>query len=166
VTTTDEKAGGEGGLATSARLLSLPSRLLGLVAMYSDRLANQRLARAGARKWHYAVLVTLRDFGPASQSMLSQRTGIYRSDLVAVINELSERDFVRRVPDPDDHRRNVVTMTPQGRRHLRRLDALVDSLEEDLLSPLAHDEREELTQLLRRLLDHHALISSPPPPAE
>jgi DNA-binding MarR family transcriptional regulator len=160
MTITHETASGEQGLATSARLLSLPSRLLGLVAMYSDRLANERLARAGARKWHYAVLVTLRDFGSASQSILSQRTGIYRSDLVAVINELAEREFVQRVPDPVDHRRNVVTMTPQGRRHLRRLDALVDSLEKDLLSPLTQDEREELTQLLRRLLDHHAKVSS------
>lgn len=124
--------------------------------MYSDRLANEALARAGARKWHYAVLVTLRDFGPASQSGLAERTGIYRSDLVAVINELAERAFVRRAPDPVDHRRNVVTMTPQGRRHLRRLDALVDSVQEDLLAPLTQTEREALTQLLRRLLDHHS----------
>ncbi len=159
---TDETVGAEHGLETSVRLLSLPSRLLGLVDMYSDRLANERLAQVGARKWHYAVLVTLREFGPASQSMLAQRTGIYRSDLVAVINELAERDFMQRVADPVDHRRNVVTMTPQGRRHLRRLDALVGLARGRLAVTADPGRRAELTQLLRRLLDHHAKVSSPP----
>ena len=60
--------------ATPARLRHLPSRLLTQVAMHADRLANQGLARADARKWHYAVLAALQEFGPASQAALSRRT--------------------------------------------------------------------------------------------
>ena len=109
----------------SARLPNLRTRLLSMAATRSDRLVNEALATADARKWHYAVLATLDEFGPASQAELSSRTGIHRSDLVAVINELAGRGLVERAPDPADRRRNVVTATGAGRRQLLRLDKLL-----------------------------------------
>ena len=141
---------------TPARLRSLPSRLLTHTAMYAERLVNEGLAGADARKWHYAVLISLRDLGPASQATLSRRAGIYRSDLVAVINELAEGGYVERALDPDDRRRNVITITEAGRQHLRRLDKLLTTIQDDLLAPLNPAERDQLTHLLTRLLDHHA----------
>ena len=64
------------------------------------------------------MLATLNELGPASQSELSSRTGIYRNDLAAVINELADRGLVERAPDPADRRRNVVTLTGPGRRQM------------------------------------------------
>lgn len=142
--------------ATPARLRSLPSRLLTHTAMYAERLVNEGLAGADARKWHYAVLISLRELGPASQATLSRRAGIYRSDLVAVINELADGGYVERTPDPDDRRRNVITITEPGRQHLRRLDKLLTTIQDDLLAPLNPSERDQLAHLLTRLLDHHA----------
>jgi DNA-binding MarR family transcriptional regulator len=142
-------------MATPARLRSLPSRLLTHTAMYAERLVNEGLAGADARKWHYAVLVSLQELGPASQATLSRRAGIYRSDLVAVLNELADRGYVERAPDPADRRRNVITLTQQGRHHLGRLDKLLATIQNDLLAPLTQPERDQLTSLLTRLLDHH-----------
>jgi MarR family transcriptional regulator, lower aerobic nicotinate degradation pathway regulator len=161
-TGTADTTGTRDDRATPARLRSLPSRLLTQTAMHADRLANQGLARADARKWHYAVLASLQEFGPASQAALSRRTGIYRSDLVAVINELAARGLVDRAPDPADRRRNVITMTPQGRRHLRQLDKLVAAIQDELLAPLTPPERDQLVRLLTRLLDHH-IVAAPHP---
>ncbi|MBG0832881.1 MarR family transcriptional regulator [Planomonospora sp. ID67723] len=144
-----------GGEATPARLRNLPTRLLALTALHSDRLVTEGLAGADARQWHYAVLATLEESGPASQAELSRRTRIYRSDLVAVINELADRGFVERAPDPADRRRNVITMTGQGRRQLHRLDELLAAIEDDVLAPLTRIERRQFTELLARLLDHH-----------
>lgn len=146
---------GDGPAEGPAPLRELPSRLLSLTALTADRLVNEGLAGLDARKWHYAALATLRESGPASQAALSRRTGIYRSDLVAVINELAGRGLVERAPDPDDRRRNVITMTARGRAHLRRLDALLAQVQDELLAPLSGPEREQLTGLLARLLDHH-----------
>ena len=56
----------------------------------------------------------------------------------------------------DDRRRNVITMTPHGRRCLRQLDKLVSAIQDELLAPLTQPERDQLGQLLTRLLDHHA----------
>ncbi|MEU3490371.1 MarR family winged helix-turn-helix transcriptional regulator [Streptomyces massasporeus] len=143
-------------LKTPDRLRRRASRLLSQLTVRSDRLITEGLARADARKWHYAVLASLQEFGPASQAELSRRSGIYRSDMVGVLNELAERDLVERTPDPADRRRNVITISSRGRRHLDRLDALLDDLHDTLLAPLDQTERDQFVELLTRLLDHHA----------
>ncbi|QER89022.1 MarR family winged helix-turn-helix transcriptional regulator [Streptomyces tendae] len=138
-----------------ARLRAIPSRLLAGAALVADRLVGERLAAEGSHKWHFAVLLTLAEAGPASQAELSRRTGIHRSDMVAVLNELADTDCVRRDPDPADRRRNVITLTPAGGRRLERLDALIREAQDELLAPLAPGERDELTRLLTVLAAHH-----------
>lgn len=149
----------DGARKTPDRLRRRASRLLSQLTMRSDRLINEGLARADGRKWHYAVLASLQEYGPGSQAELSRRSGIYRSDMVGVVKELAERDLVERVPDPDDRRRNVITISVRGRRRLRHLDRILDDLHEELLAPLSTAERDQFLQLLTRLLDHHTRAS-------
>ncbi|GIH25719.1 hypothetical protein Aph01nite_40290 [Acrocarpospora phusangensis] len=137
-----------------ARLRNRPTRLLSMASTRCDRLVNDGLARADARKWHYAVLVTLAEIGPMSQAELSRRTGIYHSDVVAVINELAGRGLVERAPDPADRRRNVITITGPGTDHLHRLDDLLSTIEDEALAPLNREERAQLVELLTRILTH------------
>lgn len=144
-----------GQITTPDRLRRRAGRLLSQLTAQSDRLMTEGLAKADARKWHYALLASLQEYGPGSQATLSRRTGIYRSDLVGVLNELAERHLIERAPDPDDRRRNVITITAQGSRHLRRLDKVMDDLHEELLTPLLPAERDQFVSLLTRLLDHH-----------
>ncbi len=138
-----------------ARLRRLPSWLLTQTAAHAHRLVADGLAEVHARGYHLRLLATLEEFGPASQATLGRRSGIHFSDVVAALNELAERGLIERAPDPDDRRRNVITITQAGRRHLRRLDKQVARIQDDLLEPLSADEREQLTGLLARLLAHH-----------
>ncbi|MGC0318145.1 MarR family winged helix-turn-helix transcriptional regulator [Kitasatospora acidiphila] len=149
----------DGTLQTPERLRRRASRLLSQLTVRSDRLITDGLAEADTRKWHYAVLASLQEYGPGSQAELSRRSGIYRSDMVGVLNELAERNLVERAPDPDDRRRNTITISTEGRRRLRRLDKVLDDLHDELLAPLSPAERDQFVQLLTRLLDHHTRSS-------
>ncbi|GAA2337165.1 MarR family transcriptional regulator [Dactylosporangium salmoneum] len=133
----------------------LPSWLLTQTAAHAHRLVAEGLGAAGARGYHFRALTALDREGPASQADLGRRSGIHLSDLVATLNELSEGGYVERTPDPSDRRRNVITITPPGRRHLRRLEKQLARVQDDLLAPLSPDERAQLTTLLTRLLTHH-----------
>ncbi|SMD16038.1 MarR family winged helix-turn-helix transcriptional regulator [Kibdelosporangium aridum] len=139
-------------MTEAARLRNQPTRLLSMAAMHADRRVTEALATADARKWHYAVLATLDEFGPASQAELSDRTRIYRSDLVAVLNELTERGMVERAADPADRRRNVITLTERGKKQLIKLDTVLVDVQNEVFAPLSEREREQLTKLLTALL--------------
>lgn len=141
--------------AAPARLTSLPSWLITQTAMHTHRLVSDGLAAVDARGYHYRLLATLDEFGPASQAALGRRSGIHFSDIVAAINELADRELVNRAPDPADRRRNIITITPVGRRQLRRLEKQLAKVQEELLAPLSTDERDQLTHLLTRVLAYH-----------
>ncbi|GAA5165558.1 MULTISPECIES: MarR family winged helix-turn-helix transcriptional regulator [Amycolatopsis] len=134
---------------------SLPSWLLTQTAQHAHRLVADGFSAVGARGYHYRLLATLEESGPASQATLGRRSGIHLSDMVATVNDLAERGLVERAPDPADRRRNVISLTAAGRRQLRRLEKRLAETQEELLAPLSPRERQRLTELLSRLLDHH-----------
>ncbi|MET8153337.1 MarR family winged helix-turn-helix transcriptional regulator [Actinoplanes sp. NPDC049668] len=127
----------------------LPSRLLTRTAALAHRLVTERFAELGARGYHYRLLTTLIDDGPASQADLGRRTGIHFSDMVAALNELTDGGYVERRPDPADRRRNTVTVTPLGHARAAALAQRAAEIQEELLAPLSAAERGELVRLLR-----------------
>ncbi len=138
-----------------AHVRAKPSWLLNQAAMPANRLVAEGLAGVDGRRHHYVVLAALEEGGPASQADLSRRTTIDRSDMVAAVNELAERGLVARSPDLEGRRRNVVSLTTAGRRHLQKLDRILVQAQDDLLAPLSPAERRELVDLLTRVVDHH-----------
>ncbi|MBO3735367.1 MarR family winged helix-turn-helix transcriptional regulator [Glycomyces niveus] len=132
------------------------SRLTGMTAGQMRKVASAALAGVGAHKDHFVVLASLAETGPASQAQLSDRTRVYRSDLVAVLNELAAAGFVQRAPDPEDKRRNVITVTEAGRERLAELDAVLEGVNEHIMAPLDEDERAMLFRLLARVNAHLA----------
>ncbi len=138
-----------------ARLTAKPSWLLTQLAVHAHRLASDGFGEVGARGYHYRILAALDEFGAGSQADLGRRCSMDRSDVVAAINELAGQGFVERKPDPEDRRRNIVTLTEAGDRQLRRMDRALDKVQDDLLRPLSAGDREDLTRLLTRLLAHH-----------
>jgi MarR family transcriptional regulator, lower aerobic nicotinate degradation pathway regulator len=142
--------------ARPARLIQKPSWLIGEVSLLAHRLLTGKLATVGSRGYHYRLLATLQEFGPASQVKLGRRTAMDRSDVAAAVNDLVSRGLADRSPDPADGRRNVITITPAGTACLRRLEELLAEVQDELLAPLSPADRRQLTRLLTRILEHHA----------
>lgn len=136
------------------RLRRLPSWLINQARVIANRQVGERLGRPGQRT-DYAVLASLQEFGSLSQAEIGRRLGIDRSDIVALLNHLQDEELVNRQPDPDDRRRNAISLTTTGRRRLRRMDRDVGRAQDDLLEPLDAAERRMLTTLLQRVVDHH-----------
>ncbi|MBX6391113.1 MAG: winged helix-turn-helix transcriptional regulator [Frankia sp.] len=137
-----------------SRLRSLPSWLVGKTSSHAHRVTTEAFAAISARKYHYALLASLAEFGPSSQADLGRRCSFDRSDVAILVNELLEAGYVERTQDPADRRRNIVALTPAGRERLAEFDRVAAGIQERLLGPLGADERAELVRLLTRVLDH------------
>ena len=61
----------------------MPSWLLTQSGLQAQRIIAETFAAGNARGYHYRLLATLAEYGPASQASLGRRTGIDRSDLRA-----------------------------------------------------------------------------------
>ncbi|MFY1615412.1 MarR family winged helix-turn-helix transcriptional regulator [Micromonospora sp. WMMD736] len=138
-----------------AGLRTTPSWLLNQAATHAGRLISAGFAAHGLRGYHYRLLATLAEDGPASQADLGRRCGIDRSDVVATVNDLAGRGLVVRAPDPADRRRNVISLTEAGADEAHRMADTVAHVQDDLLAPLTSAERDQLTRLLTRLVEHH-----------
>lgn len=139
---------------TPERLKAQLSRLVGMTAAQTQRVSSEALRAIGAHKDHFVVLAALAEFGPASQAAVAGRARVYKSDLVAVLNELSDGGWIRRAPDPADKRRNVITITPAGEARLAHLDRILSAVNNHITAPLSADERAQLFDLLTRVNDH------------
>jgi MarR family transcriptional regulator, lower aerobic nicotinate degradation pathway regulator len=138
-----------------ARLRSTPTWLISHLATQAGRLLGDAFDAGDWRRYHYALLSALEEFGPASQADLGRRCRIDRSYVVEAVTELAEAGLVVRAPDPADRRRNIITITDAGLDRLHRLASTLEGVQGTLLAPLSPREREELTELLGRVLDHH-----------
>jgi DNA-binding MarR family transcriptional regulator len=140
---------------TPSALTQLPSWLLTQSAAQASRIISETFTASGARGYHFRLLAALVEFGPETQAALGRRSGIDRSDVVAALNELAADGYVERTPDPDDGRRNIITITASGRRQYKRLTTLVTKAQDEIFGPLSPTDRTRLTTLLGRLLAHH-----------
>jgi MarR family transcriptional regulator, lower aerobic nicotinate degradation pathway regulator len=138
--------------AAPSRLTSKPTWLISQASIQAHRLLTDALAGVGSRGYHYRLLAALEEFGPASQATLGRRTDMDRSDVVAALNELAGRGLVKRTTDPNDGRRNIVTITATGEAELKRLDDILAAVQGELLKPLSRRERRTLVDLLTRVV--------------
>lgn len=136
-----------------ARIRDLPTWLISRTYARSHALLNDGFADSGSglRSYHYRLLAALGESGPTTQANLGRNTSVDRSDVVNVLAELERRGLVQRTVDQTNRRRNIVTITPAGRKQLRTLDNVIDAVQERVLQPLTQTERRQLTRLLRKL---------------
>ena len=138
---------------TPHRLQSRPSWLLGQAAARASALLAAGFAEhgEGLRGYHYRLLASLDQWGPSSQADLGRDTGIDRSDVTAVLAELEARGLVKREVDPDHRRRKIVSITRPGSATLRRLDGMLDDVQQELLAPLSATQQKQFVAIISRL---------------
>ena len=140
----------------------LPAELVASTSFLLKRLgfaAKERGMAAyqdtGLHPYHYGVLLVLDEGSRDTQGSIADALGYDRGQLVGLLDELEEQGLLERKRDPNDRRRHIVRLTPEGKKALRRLRALAKQLEDDFLTPLSDDERQALHALLLRLAEVH-----------
>lgn len=127
------------------------SQLVGRLARATGSRMRQEFEGAGVSRREYAVLDRLSSTGPIPQQRLGQELHVHSSNLVAVLDELEGRGFIRRPRDPDDRRRYRLELSDEGASALRSAQAAAADIERTMLDPLNAAERRQLKELLERV---------------
>ncbi|MBO8192883.1 winged helix-turn-helix transcriptional regulator [Streptomyces oryzae] len=122
---------------------TLVFRLSTLGAVVGDRFA-ERIEQHDLKPKHVGLLTALAQGTFASQQDLAGRLGVAPSLVVSLADHLESLGAVQRVRDPQDRRRQVLTLTDQGRTLLSACAAEARALDDELTADLDQSQREAL----------------------
>jgi len=106
--------------------------------------------------------------GPLSPTVIAERLLVTTASTTSLLDTLERRGLVTRLPDPDDRRRQLVTLTDAGRRIVDEFLPQVVALQTAVMAGISETER---TRLLRSLaaireaiteLDPDAVVAAAP----
>lgn len=102
-----------------------------------------------------AKLGALRHLAEANEPLplgqLAERIACVKSNVTQLVDRLESDNLVRRVPDPSDRRSIRAEITEEGRARWKAGMEAFNAAEDELVSELALNDREQLQTLLSRL---------------
>jgi DNA-binding MarR family transcriptional regulator len=119
---------------------------------FAERLVVLQLTPADA-----GILRLLRVTAAISQQELSEKLRIHPSRLVAILDNLEQRQLVERKPNPNDRRLYSLHLTKAGGEVLERIGKVAREHQDALLSALSAVDRRKLTELLQQVADQQGL---------
>ena len=108
----------------------------------------------------FAILNALLEDPGEDQVTLAGKVAFDAATFGSVITRLEGRGWVRREPDGGDRRRKLLWVTPQGAEIAQKMKRSVGKVQQRILEPLDHREREQLVALLDRLVAGHGIAGS------
>jgi DNA-binding MarR family transcriptional regulator len=129
--------------------------LLARLGMAFKGKAIERIEKEGFEPHQYSVLAMLGEGVRETQATIADALMLDPSRLVAVLDSLEEKGLVARQRDPQDRRRHVVRITPEGKRELQKLRGITKKLEDEYFAEFTPEERATFHEFLLRLARAH-----------
>jgi DNA-binding MarR family transcriptional regulator len=146
--------------SSNNRTSDLPQDLAFLIAQVGSHAQNsfgKRVNSFGLRLAHVGVLKAIFRADGLTQRELGNALGMFPSNLVRLIDELEEKDLVRRGKSAEDRRSYTLRLTEKGHGVASQLIALTRAHEDQICTSLAPAERQELTRLLQKIATEQGL---------
>jgi len=109
------------------------------------------LAAHDLSMWGYVVLNALDRSPVRTQTALAEAIGADKTRIIGTLDELQQRGYIERRPDPDDRRVRLLEITTAGRAVKNAVQSDIQRGEERLLAELTAEERKVFLRVLERL---------------
>jgi len=150
----------------SATMTAFPDDRRDLAAMFVP-LARALVAREepallahDISMWGYVVLTALAEQPVRTQAALAQAISADKSRIIGVLDDLQQRELIKRQPDAADRRVHLLSLTTAGDRLRRSVEAAIRRSEEEVLATLPADDREAFLRSLKSLYERYRAPTS------
>jgi DNA-binding MarR family transcriptional regulator len=101
--------------------------------------------------WGYVVLNALDQSPVRTQAALADAIGADKTRIIPTLDELQQKGYIERRPDPADRRVRLLEITPSGREVKNAVQVDIQRGEERWLSELTSQERDVFLRALERI---------------
>lgn len=105
----------------------------------------------GLSMWGYIVLGALDRSPVRSQAALAEAIGADKTRIIPTLDDLQNRGYIQRRPDPDDRRVRLLALTDAGRAAKDAAQEDIQLGEERWLAKLTADDRHLFLRVLQQL---------------
>ncbi len=131
--------------------------LIAQVGSHSQSSFGKQVDPLGLRLAHVGVLKAIFRADGLTQRELGDALGMFPSNLVRLIDELEEKNLVRREKSTEDRRSYTLLLTEKGQGVALELITLTRAHQDRICTALAPAERQELTRLLQKIATEQGL---------
>ncbi|WAL62975.1 MarR family transcriptional regulator [Amycolatopsis cynarae] len=124
---------------------------LGVLGATANAAVAERFEKHALTLKHVGLLAVLDEGGGASQQEIAQRMRVAPSLVVTLADQLAGLGAIVRERDPRDRRRQVLSLTGDGRALLKSCVAAAHAVDAELTAALTREQREGLRTALRIL---------------
>ena len=110
--------------------------------------------------WGYVVLTALAEQPVRTQAALAQAINADKSRIIGVLDDLQQRELIKRQPDASDRRVHLLSLTPAGDRLRRSVEAAIRRSEEEVLAALPAGDRGAFLRSLKSLYERYRAPAS------
>ncbi len=122
--------------------------MLGMLA--TDRFAT-RLERIELKPKQVGLMLVLQAGLASSQLEIAKVMGVAPSLVVMFADHLEELGAVKRVRDPEDRRRQLLSLTDKGKVLLYECAGIAKSIDQEIAADLSKEERATLVAMLAKI---------------
>src|SRR5271154_6513736 len=108
------------------------------------------LAAHGLSMWGYIVLSALDRSPIRTQAALAESIGADKTRIIPTLDELQERRYIERIPDPADRRARLLAITESGRSTKTAAEVDIQRGEERWLGQLSANDRSVFLRVLHQ----------------
>ncbi len=117
-----------------------------------DEEMNARLAPHGLDLSSFAIMMTVLEHHPLSQSAIGERLEMAAYKVSRALDQLEGLGYLARHPDPASRRAHVIRPTAKGEGLAPALHGVVGEVNGKLAAPLSEEERRQMAEMLHRLV--------------
>ncbi len=133
-------------------LHALYMSLIPLLQKCNTRENNDRSDKLSGKNQTMAIMI-IGKAGMISMTSLSKFINMEKGSLTTLIDSLEKMDYVKRLDDPNDRRKKMLSLTAEGVNQMRVVEEQSKRVFADMISKLNESETDEMLTSLKNLVN-------------
>ena len=122
------------------------------VAVFNEFMTS--FSEMDIRPYQFGILTVIAENPGLKQSQISEALDIKRTNLVAMLDTLEDRELIRRDSAPNDRRSHSLFLTDDGAKFYKKMLKVHQQMELRLTEIPRMNNRDELISMLKALISH------------